>query len=47
MRHAFLFNFYLSKIKRERLEVICGPTNFLTFMNNSKAFSSDGIACNY
>ena len=44
----YLFSFYLSKIKCKRSEVNSESTHFLTFMNNSKAFSSlDGMACSY
>ena len=48
MRHTYLFNSYLSKIKCERPEMKSEPTHFLTLMNNGKAFSSlDGMACSY
>ena len=44
----YLFNFYVNKIKCKRPEMNNEPTHFLTFMNNSKAFSSlDGLACSY
>ena len=44
----YLFSFYLRKIKFKRPEVNSETTNFLTFMNNSKAFSSlDAMACSY
>ena len=48
MRHTYVSNFYLSKIKCKRPEVNSEPTHFLTLMNNGKAFSSlDGMACSY
>ena len=48
VRHAYLFNFYLSKIKCKRPELNSEPINFLTLMNKGKTFSSlDGMACSY
>ena len=48
LRHAYLFNFYLSKIKYKKSEVNTEPTHFLTHMNNGKTFSSlNGMACSY
>ena len=40
VRHTYLFNFYLSKIKCKRPEVNSEPTHFQTLMNDGKAFSS-------
>ena len=48
MRHTYLLNFYLSKIRCKRPELNIEPTHFLTLMNNGKAFSNlDGMACSY
>ena len=48
LRHVYVFNFYLSKIKYKRPEVNTEPTHFLTHMNNGKTFSSlNGMACSY
>ena len=48
MRHTYLLNFYLSKIRCKRPQLNIEPTHILTLMNNGKAFSNlDGMACSY